>query len=158
MLIAATHDTRPMNRTISLAQADEIVQMLGYDDATEDCETFEAEREFRFFLAGGLVLVIGFDGSAKMRNEDGDELARSFVDFEQVGTSRVRYWVGDKNVGTYTFSEPVSSTNLPIELVEAPIGKCYLCLAAAWERDSVGPLCPSHAAALDEYRKDHSEA
>lgn len=157
MLIAASHDTRPMNRTITLSQADDIVQLLGYDDVTEDCETFEAEREFRFFLAGGLVLVIGFDGSAKMRNEDGDELARSFVDFEEVGSDQVRYWVGTKNVGTYTFrSEP--ATTLPIELIQQPIGECYLCLAAAWERDAVGPLCPSHAAALDEYRKDHSAA
>lgn len=101
----ATPATLPMHRTISQDQADAIVQLLGYDGLIEDSETFADEREYRYFLMDpSNILVIGFDGSAKMVDADGAVLDRqAFIDFEEIGEYTVRYWHGHLDCGTVTF-------------------------------------------------------
>lgn len=102
--MTTAHATSPMSRTISQAQADDLVHFFGYDTHVEDSEIFEAEREHRYFLSCGLTLVIGFDGSAKMVTEDGTVLDRqAFFDFEEIGETTVRYWTGGDLVGDFTF-------------------------------------------------------
>ncbi|MBK9944363.1 MAG: hypothetical protein IPP13_22415 [Kouleothrix sp.] len=94
-----------MSRTISHAQADEIVQLLGYDGLVDDSEVFVSEQEYRYFpITGSEILVIGFDGSAKLVNEAGEVLDRRvYIDFEEVGPHTVRYWHGSQDCGAYAF-------------------------------------------------------
>jgi len=102
--MTTAHATSPMNRTISQAQADDLVHFFGYDSQVEDSEIFAVEREHRYFLDDGLTLVIGFDGSAKVVNDAGVLLdRRAFIDFEELGEYTVRYWHGRLDCGTVTF-------------------------------------------------------
>lgn len=58
----------------------------------------------------------------------------------------------------YTISAPAPIDAEDTDLKQyQPTGWCYVCGSASWVWDQSGPLCPSHANALDEYTNDASQ-
>lgn len=85
---------------ITTAQADQVVQIFGFDSLVDEYEQNELGHVYQ--LEDSTTLVIGLSGSAHHMN--GDDQRLYGVDFEQVSETEVRYWFGRRDLGVIDFS------------------------------------------------------